>query len=287
MIRTLPLHRRRILAAAILAGLVLLLWAALIAPAAGALHRALSARARPQLLLQAQEQDIKGEAAWQDAYAKLTAANAGSLFIREQNAALASARFQSDIKQSLEQHKARIASIQALPPAKEGDLARATVRATFTIPLKTLEALLTMLERKTPSVFLDNLIITAPPDGAADTDQAPLSVQCDFISYLLPGPAAKLAYSFAGVLVLAGLSLVALAHVTLAQRPTDAGGTPDAPAMAVSARSGTGTPPPDYSAISGQPIFVAARRMPPPAPEPVVAGRSDNGSFTIFGGHYD
>jgi general secretion pathway protein M len=189
MIQSPPLHRRRILAAAILAGLVLALWMALIAPVAGALHQALSAKAGAQLLLQAHEQHIKSEPAWKEAYARLMAANAGSMFIGEKDASLASARFQGDIKQSLEQYKARIGSIQSMPPAPEGDLARATVRATFTIPVKTLEGLLTALERKTPSVFLDNLVITAPPDGMADTDQAPLSVQCDFIAYLLAGPA--------------------------------------------------------------------------------------------------
>jgi hypothetical protein len=81
--------------------------------------------------------------------------------------------------------------------------------------------------------------------------------------------AAKIAYTLAGAVVLAGLVLIALAHVTLAPRPVDARVTPDALVAAISAPIGNGTRTPDHATISRHPIFVAVRRMPPPAPEPV------------------
>jgi len=189
MIEALPLPRRRFLALALLAGLLLVLWMALVAPVTGALHQALSGKVQAQRLLEAHQREIEGEGAWQDAYRKVTSTTGANIVMRDKNANLAAAKFQTEIKQSLEQYKASIGSIQALPLTKEQDVQRATVRASFTIPVKNLEILLIALERKSPAVFLDNLVITSPPGGKAETDQAPLSIQCDFISYILAEPA--------------------------------------------------------------------------------------------------
>jgi hypothetical protein len=185
MIEALPPHRRRFLALALLAGLLLTLWMALIEPVAGALRQALSGKIQAQRLLAAHQREIAGQEVWQDAYRKVTSTAGANVFIRDRNANLAAARFQTEIKQALEQYKASIGSIQALPLVKEPDVQRATVRASFTVPVKNLEILLIALARKSPAVFLDNLVITSPPGGKAETDQAPLSIQCDFISYIL------------------------------------------------------------------------------------------------------
>jgi hypothetical protein len=189
MIEALPLPRRRFLALALLAVVLLVLWMGLIAPVAGGLLQALSGRMQAQRLLEAHQGEIDGEGAWRDAYRKVTSTTGANVVMRDKNANLAAAKFQTEIKQSLEQYKASIGSIQALPLAREQDVQRSTVRASFTIPVKNLEILLIALERKSPAVFLDNLVITSPPGGKAETDQTPLSIQCDFVSYIVAEPA--------------------------------------------------------------------------------------------------
>jgi len=81
----------------------------------------------------------------------------------------------------------------------------------------------------------------------------------------------KAAYALAVCLISLGLALIVLPHVPMPAGHAAARETPDALMAKLTATSGARPPEPDYSAISKRPLFVAGRRMPPPAPEPAVA----------------
>jgi hypothetical protein len=81
----------------------------------------------------------------------------------------------------------------------------------------------------------------------------------------------KVANILAAGLITLGLLLIALPHAPLPAGHAAAGETPDALIAKLGGMSGARPPEPDYSAISKRPLFIAGRRMPPPAPEPVAA----------------
>ena len=186
MIETLPLRKRRALAVGILVVLIVFIWTAVIDPIASILNQTIAEKSQTQRLLLAYRQDVDNQTSWHEVYKRVTTSGHADMFIHEKDPNLAAARFQTSIKQFLEEHKALIASIQVLPVTKGENLQRATVRVSFAVPVKFLETLLTSLDHQSPYIFLDNLVISAPAVTDKDTDQTPLSVQCDFFTYLLP-----------------------------------------------------------------------------------------------------
>jgi hypothetical protein len=185
MMAVLPPVARRSLALAILVLIVLAIWTIVIQPFVDSWHQAAENNVQAERLLSAYRDALQNQAGWLDLARKMREGSYGHGFVDGRDANLASAKFQADMKQAIENADAVITSAQVLSPTKDHDIAQLNERVMVSMPLASLSGFLQRIEQRVPYVFIDNLSITAPENSAAGAP-VQLTVSCDFHAYLLP-----------------------------------------------------------------------------------------------------
>lgn len=175
---------RRFLALAILAFLLLGIWAAVVAPIAGAWTETSASIALNRRLLAGYQAALRDKGQWESLAATIQDDRFVRAFTGGDDANIAAAKFQADVKRMVEENGGTISSIQVLPVAAEDGLSRLTTRVVFSASLFDLTNLLKRAEYSLPYVFLDSLSLGSSDYASGGAGK--LTVYCDFQSYLRP-----------------------------------------------------------------------------------------------------
>jgi general secretion pathway protein M len=178
-------RQSRILAVALLLGLLIAIWLAVIEPTAGAFAEQSAALARSAELLQAFK---RGEAAVPNLKVQLDELHKRQLsemgFLEGTNTAMGSAALQAATKRMLEAAGGVLRSIQVLPSATEGAAQRVGVRIDGTVPSGRLLDFLYSVRTAVPYMFLDDLEIRVPETSPGlKTTQDP-ALRADIYGYI-------------------------------------------------------------------------------------------------------
>lgn len=176
---------RRILALAILVGLVLSFWNLVLDPGLISWSRASRANMQEARLLTEYRTALEQKDAWAALAAQMREGAWSGAFIDGTDQNLASAKFQGDLKQAIESTGTTVTSIVALPVTKDRDVVQLNERVTLSAGIALLPALLRVIEQRVPYVFIDNLSVTAP-DNQSTGAPVQLTIFCDFHAYLRP-----------------------------------------------------------------------------------------------------
>ncbi|MGB9154824.1 MAG: type II secretion system protein GspM [Alphaproteobacteria bacterium] len=187
MIASLSLPVRRFAALSLLAIFLFLLWEIIVSPISGFWDKTGSDNARSVRLVDAYRKSIHDQPHWAALLQQMQEGKYANVFLEGGNTDLASAKLQENVKHLTEATGGVVSSIQVLPPIKQNDLQRLSVRVSFSIPVEHLADLLGKYDEARPYLFLDNLIVTAPEgDQNSGTKPVQLTVNGELSAYLNP-----------------------------------------------------------------------------------------------------
>jgi hypothetical protein len=183
----LPAPARRLLALAILAAGILLVWTIVLGPVFDVWSNAAAATGRSARLLAAYRKTIDDAPRSTALLHDIETGPYAGFFIDASDPDLAGTKLQQTIKQLTEAATGEIRSIQVLPPGKDHGLSYVSVRTSFSISVMQLKELLEKYDEDRPTLFVDNLVITAPETiPTAEAKPVLLSVNCTLSAYLRP-----------------------------------------------------------------------------------------------------
>jgi general secretion pathway protein M len=109
-------------------------------------------------------------------------------FLQSGNESLAAAELQSRVKSSVEAVHGELRSTQILPGREESGFRRVAIRGSIAVDIRQLQRIFYQLESSTPFLFLDNVEIRARSvsrgRGAGQGDNPMLDVRFDVYGYL-------------------------------------------------------------------------------------------------------
>jgi hypothetical protein len=188
MIASLAPRERRIIALAILIGVLAALWSGLVGPLLNVGREHEDYVAKQQKLLTGYRKLASTGASLQTQLDALRASQEREAgFLDGATVALAAAKLQSDLKRLIEASGGEVKSTLNLPPLETGDFKRIGIRLDLRTNVSGLQEAIYALETFTPQLFIDKLDIrTAGSDGSADaaTKEPNLTVICEVYGYL-------------------------------------------------------------------------------------------------------
>lgn len=178
---------RRAVAFLVLGLLFVGLWMLTIQPMINCWENSVSDYARAKRLLLTYQGVIQNRTQWESRLKQLQERSLDRVFIEAGDSNIAAAKFQTNVKQTVEQSGGVIGSIQVLPIVSDRGLQRLGVRVSFVATPAVLFHLLEKVEHGEPYIFLDGFNLTAPErDVKGNKDQPNLSIRSSFYSYLQP-----------------------------------------------------------------------------------------------------
>ena len=157
---------RRLLALAIAVSIPVLVWAALVQPVSAQYQAYQNEKANQTALLGKFQARASALPQLRRQRAELDERDTGSRgLLTADTDAMAAAQLQAAVTKLIVRGGGRVASMQVLPPAMEGDLQRVRVSANLRAPMSGFYDLLYEIEAATPFMFVDTLNIRSASGG--------------------------------------------------------------------------------------------------------------------------
>jgi general secretion pathway protein M len=188
-VEQLPPRQRRLLALAILAGLIIAAYVVFILPLFVMAESYDERIARLSDRLASSRQILgEGVTARERLRQVVLAEKRGGYYLDSDRPTLAAAELQRRVKQTVEQHGGSIVSSQVLGEQEEGGLHRVVLRVNMRMDLPSFERILYSLETQPPVLVLDNITMVARPSGSTarwrgSSEQQELDASLDVMGY--------------------------------------------------------------------------------------------------------
>jgi general secretion pathway protein M len=190
MMPTLSPPISRALAAALLVGLVAIIYLAIVQPVIDARIDQRDQIANLENTLQRYQRVAAQRASREAALAELKQRAAGEDgLLRGANETLMAAAIQNRLKALVDESHGELKSIQILPPQADGPLRRIAVRGQLSVTVEAAQRVFHDLEGGDPLLFLDNIGIRSRDDSRRRRERAPdgmLEVRLDVYGYAQP-----------------------------------------------------------------------------------------------------
>ena len=93
--------------------------------------------------------------------------------IKTENASVAAAQMQGELKTIVERSRGEVRTTQILPPASMSGFEQVSVKSELSVPITSLREILHSVETHVPYFFIERMTITGPRDWPSDLKSAP------------------------------------------------------------------------------------------------------------------